>query len=141
MVAQKLFEVFVFEGGQRLKATNLRVDRRRQGHGGARELPVLCLAGGIGEMVLMPQAPLLRVPAPDVLGQGAIVGELERPPMALAPSETARSWAASQSGATTVSASVHALMPSGRPTWRSRAHAASIPTLRAGPDPSPGLSR
>ena len=50
MVAQKLFEVFVFEGGQRLKATNLRVDRRRQGHGGARELPVLCLAGGIGEI-------------------------------------------------------------------------------------------
>ena len=79
MVAQKLFEVFVFEGGQRLKATNLRVDRRRQGYGGARELPVLCLAGGIGEKVLMPQAALLRVPAPDVLGQRAIVGELDAP--------------------------------------------------------------
>ena len=28
---------------------------------------MLCLAGGIGEKVLMPQAPLLRVPAADVL--------------------------------------------------------------------------
>jgi hypothetical protein len=79
MVAQNLFEMFVFEGGQRFETTNLRVDRRRQGHGGARELPVLCLAGGIGEKVLMPQAALLRVPAPDVLGQRAIVGELDAP--------------------------------------------------------------
>ena len=60
MVAQKLFEVFVFEGGQRLEATNLREDRRRQGHGGARELPVLCLAGGIGEKVLSICLPPLR---------------------------------------------------------------------------------
>ena len=79
VVAQSLFEMFVFEGCQRFEATHLRVDRRRQGHGGARELPVLCLAVGIGEKVLMPQEALLRVPAPDVLGQRAIVGELDAP--------------------------------------------------------------
>ena len=77
VVAQNLFEMFVFEGGQGFEATDLRVDRRRQGHGGARELPVLCLAGGIEEKVLMPPAALLHVPAPDVLGQRVIVGELD----------------------------------------------------------------
>jgi hypothetical protein len=69
VVAQNPFEIFVFEGGQRFEATNLRVYRRCQGHGGARELPVLCLAGGIEEKVFIPQAALLGVPAPDVLGQ------------------------------------------------------------------------
>jgi hypothetical protein len=69
VVAQNPFEIFVFEGGQRFEATNLRVERRCQCHGGARELPVLCLADGFGEKELMPQAALLRVPAPDVLGQ------------------------------------------------------------------------
>ena len=69
MVAQNPFEIFVFEGGQRFEATNLRVDRRCQGHGGARELPVLCLSGGIGEKMLVPPAALLRVPAPEALWQ------------------------------------------------------------------------
>jgi hypothetical protein len=68
VVAKNFFEMFVFEGGQRLEATNKRVDCRRQGHGGARELPVLCLAGGIGEKVLMPLPAILRVPAADGLG-------------------------------------------------------------------------
>ena len=49
VVAQNLFEMFVFEDGQRFEATNLRVDSRRKGHGSARELPVLCLPGAIGE--------------------------------------------------------------------------------------------
>ena len=79
VVAQNLFEMFVFEGGQRFEAANLLVDRRRQGHGGSRELPVLCLAGGIGEEALMPTAALLRVPAQDAFGQRAIVGELDAP--------------------------------------------------------------
>jgi hypothetical protein len=73
--------MFVFEGGQRFEAANLRVDCRRQGHGGAGELPVLCLAGWIGvrEKALMSQAALLRVPAPDTLRQRAIVGEFDAP--------------------------------------------------------------
>src|SRR5918998_5642169 len=73
--------MFVFEGGQRFEAANLRVDCRRQGHGGAGELPVLCLAGWIGvrEKALMSQAALLCVPAPDALRQRAIVGEFDKP--------------------------------------------------------------
>ena len=79
MEAQNLFEMFVFEGGQRFEATNLCVDRRRKGHRGARELPVLCLPGGIGEKALVPPPALLGVPAPDVPGQRAIVGEFDAP--------------------------------------------------------------
>jgi hypothetical protein len=96
VVAQNLFEIFVFEGGQRFEATNLRVDRRRQGHGGARELPVLCLAGGIREKVLVPQEALLCVPAPDVLGQRAIVGELDAPADLAASTSSAASTAVSE---------------------------------------------
>src|SRR5215203_940493 len=81
VVAQSPFEMFVFECGQRFEAANLRVDCRRQGHGGARELPVLCLTGGIGvrEKALVAKAALLRVPAPDALRQRAILGELDAP--------------------------------------------------------------
>lgn len=82
VLAQNPFEMFVFEGGQRFEAADLRVDCRRQGHGGARELPVLCLAVGIGvrEKALMSQAALLRVPAPDAFRQRAIIGELDATP-------------------------------------------------------------
>src|ERR671913_1965297 len=82
VLAQILFEMLVFEGGKRFEAAGLRVDCRRQGHGGARELPVLCFALGlgVGEKVLMSQAALLRVPAPDAFRQRAIVGQLDAPP-------------------------------------------------------------
>ena len=79
MVAQSFFQMFVFQGGKRFEATDLRVDRRRQGHRCARELPVLCLAGGIGEKILMPPPAFLGVPAPDMPEQGAIVGEFDAP--------------------------------------------------------------
>lgn len=64
-----------------------------------------------------------------------------RLPMARAPSETALSRVASQSGAATVSASVQATRPAGGRTRKSRAHASSITTRRAAPEPSPGPSR
>jgi hypothetical protein len=62
------------------------------------------------------------------------------PPMAHAPWDAAASCADSQSGATTVSASVEAIRPSDRPKDRSRAYASSIPALRACPAPRPGPS-
>jgi hypothetical protein len=63
-----------------------------------------------------------------------------RPPIARAPRDAAASCAESQSGATTVSASVEAIRPSGRPKDISRAYASSIPTRRACPAPRPGPS-
>ena len=74
--------MLVLQGGKRFEAAYLFVDLRRQGQGGARELPVLCVAGrtGFGEKALVAQAALLRVPAPDALGERAVVGQLDAPP-------------------------------------------------------------
>lgn len=77
--AQDSLEAFVLERGEWLEAAYLLVEFGREAEGGARELPVLCCAPGswVGEKTLVTQASLLGVPAPDVRGQRAVVGEID----------------------------------------------------------------